>query len=169
MNPTDPSTLPLRDIHLPAAVSWFPPAPGWWLLAGFGLIALLALAWWWKRYRPDAIERASLAMLDQLRSDFEQQHDIHRLARGLSTLGRQLTVSASRPEMIAQTGREWIDNLAEIGGLPWPDDLLDLLRRAPYSAELAATFDTTACQQAIEIFQQWIRFQGRQRRRFGHA
>ena len=25
--------LPLRDIHLPEAISWWPPAIGWWILA----------------------------------------------------------------------------------------------------------------------------------------
>ena len=30
MNPTDLSQL--RDIHLPEAVPWWPPAPGWWML-----------------------------------------------------------------------------------------------------------------------------------------
>ncbi|MDP7406676.1 MAG: DUF4381 domain-containing protein, partial [SAR324 cluster bacterium] len=22
----------LRDVHLPPAVSWWPPAPGWWII-----------------------------------------------------------------------------------------------------------------------------------------
>ena len=38
MNPQ----LQLRDIHLPAEPSWWPPAPGWWLLA----ILLMARVWW---------------------------------------------------------------------------------------------------------------------------
>lgn len=33
----------LADIHLPAAVSYWPPAPGWWIVAA-GLLALLAYA-----------------------------------------------------------------------------------------------------------------------------
>lgn len=37
----------LRDIHLPAEPSWWPPAPGWWVLAA---LALLALAWLWRRH-----------------------------------------------------------------------------------------------------------------------
>lgn len=40
--------LVLRDVHVPAAPSWWPPAPGWWLV--FALVALavaigLAIAW----------------------------------------------------------------------------------------------------------------------------
>jgi len=38
MNPTDPLAN-LRDIHLPEAISWWPLAPGWWIL-----IALLSIA-----------------------------------------------------------------------------------------------------------------------------
>ena len=39
MNPSfDPSTIPLRDIHLPEAVFWWPLAFGWWLLVGLVLI-----------------------------------------------------------------------------------------------------------------------------------
>jgi len=37
----------LRDIHLPAEPSWWPPAPGWWVLAA---LACLALAFAWRRH-----------------------------------------------------------------------------------------------------------------------
>lgn len=46
----DPSRLPLRDVHLTAAPSWWPPAPGWWLVAA-ALVAA-ALAWTgWRAWR----------------------------------------------------------------------------------------------------------------------
>ena len=42
----------LRDIALPAAVSWWPLAPGWWLLLGLVLLFALALPLWlWWRHR----------------------------------------------------------------------------------------------------------------------
>jgi hypothetical protein len=30
---TAPQDLPLRDVHLSQAPSWWPPAPGWWIVA----------------------------------------------------------------------------------------------------------------------------------------
>ena len=39
----DPTRLPLRDVHLTASPSWWPPAPAWWLL--------LAVALAWARWR----------------------------------------------------------------------------------------------------------------------
>ncbi|MBV1912177.1 MAG: DUF4381 domain-containing protein, partial [Cycloclasticus sp.] len=31
--------LPLRDIHLPDAITWWPPAIGWWLLLAVIIVA----------------------------------------------------------------------------------------------------------------------------------
>ncbi|MGH8222486.1 MAG: DUF4381 family protein, partial [Woeseiaceae bacterium] len=39
----DPQQIPLRDLHLPEAVGWWPPAPGWWLLIALAVAALLWL------------------------------------------------------------------------------------------------------------------------------
>ena len=35
----NPAELPLRDIHLPEPVSWWPMAPGWWWVIGLLLLA----------------------------------------------------------------------------------------------------------------------------------
>jgi len=52
----NPSTLSdplaqLRDLHLPAPISWWPPAPGWYLLMVLALILLGLCAWWLYRQR----------------------------------------------------------------------------------------------------------------------
>ena len=44
--------LVLRDVHVPAAPSWWPSAPGWWIVAGMVLlVALAAFAWLHRRRR----------------------------------------------------------------------------------------------------------------------
>ena len=51
--------LVLRDIHMPAAPSWWPPAPGWWGVAILLLVACGLAAWLLqrRRRRRDAIVR----------------------------------------------------------------------------------------------------------------
>lgn len=51
--------LPLKDVHPGVTPSWWPLAPGWWLL--IGIVMLVAGgAWWWlrrRRQRREAILR----------------------------------------------------------------------------------------------------------------
>lgn len=44
--------LVLRDVHVPAAPSLWPAAPGWWLVAG-AVLTLVAVIWWlrWRHAR----------------------------------------------------------------------------------------------------------------------
>ena len=52
----------LRDIHLPVAPGWWPPAIGWWLLAILVAGVLAWMIWWlgarWRRFRPARTARA---------------------------------------------------------------------------------------------------------------
>ncbi|AZR32270.1 DUF4381 domain-containing protein [Xanthomonas vasicola] len=44
-----PQSLPLRDVHLPPSPSWWPLAPGWWLvIAVIVLVIGGAWVWWWR-------------------------------------------------------------------------------------------------------------------------
>lgn len=50
MNSQDPLGQ-LRDIHLPEPGGFWPPAPGWWLLAILALAVIAALVWLVVRHR----------------------------------------------------------------------------------------------------------------------
>ena len=62
----DPQQIPLRGLHLPESVGWWPLAPGWWLLlallvaaAGFLLRAFL------RRRAHAAARRKALRQLEE--------------------------------------------------------------------------------------------------------
>ena len=108
----------LRDWHLPAPVAWWPPAPGWWLVAGFILVAG-ALGWvrWQRRQRASAAARVALARLAVLRQEFEAGGDQRRFAAGVSQLLRRLALIRYPRERVAGlTGTAWLSFLDASGG-----------------------------------------------------
>lgn len=71
MSPDQELLARLRDVHAPLDPPWWPPAPGWWLLALLALIALVLLL----RYLPPRVRRwrRRLRLLSALRS-IERDH-----------------------------------------------------------------------------------------------
>lgn len=68
----------LRDIHLPAEPAWWPPAPGWWLIAVMLTAAAAWLAWRaYTRYR----RRRPLRQAQRLYEDLYQRYCQGELSR----------------------------------------------------------------------------------------
>lgn len=111
---TPPPGPALRDIHLPADPAWWPPAPGWWVLAALALIALLAAAWLWRRRRRLwRQQQLVLRELDVLALQYQHDGDSAALASGLHQLLRRV---ARRHEAMAikQRGPAWRRTLARV-------------------------------------------------------
>ncbi|HEC17036.1 MAG TPA: DUF4381 domain-containing protein [Sedimenticola sp.] len=101
--------LPLRDIHLPEPVSWWPPAPGWWGL--LALILLLAgLLFLGRRlYRRGRLRRAARKALARLQAQYREHKDNRRLAADLSILLRRIALSQfPREDVAGLTGADWL-------------------------------------------------------------
>jgi hypothetical protein len=104
-----PHSLPLRDIHLPPPVSWWPPAPGWYLVAALGVVLILGLAYWAYRRRQRRVQRAAQTELQRLRRTYIKTGDGQRLARELSVLLRRVCLSRLPREQVAgMTGEAWL-------------------------------------------------------------
>ena len=95
MDSTQDPLAQLRDIHLPDAVSIWPPAIGWWLLMLLVLM-LCAAAYWLYRYfiRPN-YRKAALAELDQFSSSLSirDEQSVAENYMGLSILLRRITIT----------------------------------------------------------------------------
>lgn len=106
MNPIDYSQLPLRDIHLPTAVGWWPPAPGWWFLAAL-LIATGGFVLW--RYRSHFRERAALRALRAARAALDGGEQPVECVQRISMVIRRFAMSVAAGEPVAGlTGERWL-------------------------------------------------------------
>lgn len=102
--------LPLRDLHLPDAIGWWPPAPGWWLLFVFAIAGLGYLAWrWYRAWRFNAPRRYALRELSRYEAEYLEHRNPVTLGKQLSELLRRAMLAyAPRDEVAGLTGESWL-------------------------------------------------------------
>ena len=72
----NPALEQLRDIHLPQAVHWWPPAPGWWIVAAVVLALMIWLSRYLQaRYRRQYFRGETQDLLKQVWQDYQQEHE----------------------------------------------------------------------------------------------
>lgn len=144
--PAAPAAAPpgpeLRDIHLPPDPSWFPPAPGWWLLA----ILLLALVAWitrrvMRRLAQRRWQAALQAEVDRIESDHAGHRDPRRATAEISQLLRRAALRLD-PPAAAYSGEAWLAWLEARGVSGFVEGPGQALVDAPWRR--APTVDTDA-------------------------
>lgn len=155
----DYSQIPLRDIHLPADVSWWPPAPGWWILAA----ALLAWAGWilW-RYAQGYRRRVALRTLEKVCSNLEAGYPTEECLPVVSSVVRRfaMTVAASPRGIAGLVGERWLNWLDS----QWEQHQFtngpgQALARAPYAPP--AAFSNEDAVELTRVCIEWVRAQKR--------
>ena len=106
----DPEQIPLRDLHLPETISWWPLAPGWWIVLGLALIAVgFSLQRYLARRARGAARRSALRQLDELLTEYEAQRNAVSFAAEVSALLRRAMLAyAPRQNVAGLTGEEWL-------------------------------------------------------------
>jgi hypothetical protein len=149
--------LPLRDIHFPEQIGWFPPALGWWLLIIFVPIAsYFLIAFLQKIFRKTSIKDAQKLLL-HLQNN-AQLLPLEKVIE-LSKLLRRVAISSdSEKEKIAGlTGRAWLDYLdGSLENAPFKNSVGRCLADAPYQKELPADVDLGAL---FELAKKWLKAQ----------
>lgn len=125
----------LRDIHIPDAVSAWPPAPGWWILVISSLILItttLYLLWrsgQRNRYRRLAVKQlAALKPLHQNPASYLQQ---------LNYLLKQTAIAETNQSGVAGlTGNQWLEYLDRgIDGNQFSQGIGKVLLTGPYAID----------------------------------
>lgn len=150
----------LRDIHLPPPASWWPLAPGWWVLAAIALLLLTWLAWRvYRRRLPRRRWQAASRELDALQAAHAADHDNAAFAAGVSQLLRR-AACIRHPASVSLRGQAWHAAMRDLSGRKKPAPVLLTLEDAMYRP--AATLDVSEVTVAAR---QWLRrvlMQGRQ-------
>lgn len=161
----DPQNLVerLRDIRGLDPIPWWPPGPGWWLVAiGLGLLTLLVLKW-----RPVATTKRELRLRSWQRSAMRQLRALRRrigtapakeLTGELSELLRRVAMArCGRESCAGLSGRAWLSWLRDHdpAGFDWTGHA-DVLIHAPYAPPGTAISDATL-QRLIDAALVWTR------------
>lgn len=131
----------LRDIHLPAPPSWWPPAPGWWLLAILASALCVFLFVYFYRMRQRRLRRRAL-LAEFERTTSSSQMDAPALAAALSAFLRRLAIRTT-PSAATLAGEAWLAHLdVQLGSEEFSKGVGRALVEAPYRAQ--AEFDAPA-------------------------
>lgn len=101
--------LPFRDIHLPSTASWWPLAPGWWILFTFLLGCLILAFILLQKYLKSSLKKDTLKELNTIEKMYEQTQDATRCISDLSILLRRVVLSQKQKTPAAGiTGQAWL-------------------------------------------------------------
>jgi hypothetical protein len=114
------NALPLRDLHLPDAIGFWPLAPGWWVMLAIVAAVLGYVAWrLHKRWLSDAPRRHALRELARFEAEYLEHRNPVTLGKQLSELLRRgMLAYAPREQVAGLTGEAWLAWLDE--GMPLP-------------------------------------------------
>lgn len=106
----DPEQIPLRELHLPEMIGWWPLAPGWWILIGLALLAVgLMLRRYLKRRACGAARRHALRQLNDLLTQYEAHRNAVAFGAQVSALLRRTMLAyAPREDIAGLTGDDWL-------------------------------------------------------------
>jgi len=160
MESPDPASLQnLNDIVLPATVSWWPPATGWYFLAAVLLVALAWLIqrslrqWVHNRYR-----RAALRELQLLAEGMQSAGDRDASLRQLPILLKRTALAAySREQVASLSGKSWHEFLNSKVDTPlFAKSTTETLDCISYSASDLSVLDPQATVALLNASQHWL-------------
>ena len=148
--------LPLQDIHLPSAISWWPPAIGWWILLLLALLACVAAYYLYKKLtRKTPVKSAKALLLNIKQANNTDELDT---LKQLSAFVRRVSISVNpRTDVASLTGKQWLNYLDQsVEGTPFSTGVGQYLSDAQYRKNAPEDLDID---QLIELCERWLKRQ----------
>ena len=140
----------LRPLHSPEPVSWWPPAPGWWIVLVLVVAFIILVYRYMKRVAP---RRAALHELKQLKKNMDNTAQPVAIVNQL--LKRYALACWSVKEVASLTGESWLEFLDANGGDgKFSGGLGQLLLTGSYQNERA---DADQLTELIALAIHWIK------------
>ncbi len=145
----------LKDIHLPDPVSFWPPAPIWYLVAALALFALIAIVYFiWKRQRNKRLQKRALKELEKI----EQYKNPTKKILQLSELLRRVAIKVySRQEVAGLSGKAWLQLLDQ--GLKTNEftaGVGNIISTIPYQKIPSKNLSTTQIKALLALTKKWL-------------
>ena len=148
--------LPLKDIHLPEPVSFWPPAPAWIALAVLLPLAIALLIYIFKRLKQQTVSKSAAKLLAGIRS--ENGADSRQTLVALSALLRRVAISTTgRADVAGLNGAAWLAYLdASFPDAPFSQGIGSCLGDAHYRPTLPSETDLD---ELFKLCERWIKHQ----------
>ncbi len=143
--------LPLRDIHLPDPISWWPPAIGWWILLGVICVGIFVLV---RMSRP-SLKKEALKALHRIEKEFIETGDAEKSMSELSVLFRRVVVSQNDSmKSGGVTGNAWLALLdKQINEPEFSNGVGQILLTGPYQRKIEKK---NVCE-IIKLCRKWVK------------
>ena len=105
------AAIPIKDIHLPEAISWWPLAIGWWLLIALCLISLMLVIVWFKHKSNPHQRKKGLSLRKQVMTELVeiQTIDDDRLfLERISALLKRVAITQHGQHIAGLSGQKWL-------------------------------------------------------------
>jgi Domain of unknown function (DUF4381) len=168
MQPTSSPLDQLADIHLPDGVSWWPLAPGWWILLALLLIAISGFFIWRNRKQQNYYRVIAQHQLTGIYADYQQTQNAGAYLQALSQLLRRTALTAYPHSFNASIkGNDWLN---------WLDSVCPALTEK-FSGELGQSLLSSAYQKnpqldvsgLHQLSSQWINLHRNHRQKLSTA
>jgi hypothetical protein len=155
----------LRDIRMPEPASWWPPAPGWWIVAALVLAgAFLVVRALRRRSLEKYYRKEAQRLLDDLYASWQGDEDDRAFASGAHQLVRRIVIHHIGREGVARlTGQAFIDRANSLSAAMLSERTSSLLTEHGYRPDAAANADFDIAQARREI-EAWLERLARPRR-----